>query len=461
MKAKQILFLTFISFQVYSQKLDILIHKADSALNKGNVTIALQLYSKAIKIDTNNAYLYIRRGMCFNYLDQAPSAIKDLNRGLNRSDLLENRLLAIKERGTANGKLKNYTSQLQDLILWGCYNQHNYENRNLIDNCLDHISNHDSSLLAINTIISSNDSVKDKSLMYYMRSFIENENEMYNEQIDDLIKVKNEFIPSEKRDSLLEAYYILNYNFADAYLNLDSLNRALKHINKTISIFPKYQYAYLLRSKIYTEMEEYEKAKEDLRTLEYDLPLIFDLNYHWGIWNLKQDKFNEAIKSFKNAPNLSKSTYTNYLIGFCYSQLKDYKQSRKYFDKSLELDGSQFYIYEKMAWDFIDQKNYEEAKRYSAIAKSYGSNEIHMLYQDACILFETGKYQECIPLFSEVIESMPLNLIALKYKARANIKLNNNKDACSDIEMIKIVTLNANFSNEDEDIKQFSEKYCK
>lgn len=112
MKTKQLLFLIFISIQGYSQKLDILIHKADSALDKGNLTIALQLYSKAIKIDTNNAYLYIRRGMCFNYLNQSNSAITDLTKGFNKSSILANKLHAIDERSKAYRKEKLFENNI-------------------------------------------------------------------------------------------------------------------------------------------------------------------------------------------------------------------------------------------------------------------------------------------------------------------------------------------------------------
>ncbi|MCD6065239.1 MAG: hypothetical protein K0S33_65 [Bacteroidetes bacterium] len=92
MKTALLIFASFISFQVYCQKSEVFRNRADSAWEKGNVSLSLQLYSKAIKSDTTNAYLYIRRGICFKYLDNNKSAISDLTKGLQKSTLLENKL---------------------------------------------------------------------------------------------------------------------------------------------------------------------------------------------------------------------------------------------------------------------------------------------------------------------------------------------------------------------------------
>lgn len=55
-----------------------LISEGDSALNNNNFSTAIQKYTEAISKDQSNHYSYMKRGKCFQMINEYEKAIKDL-----------------------------------------------------------------------------------------------------------------------------------------------------------------------------------------------------------------------------------------------------------------------------------------------------------------------------------------------------------------------------------------------
>ncbi|MBK6835184.1 MAG: tetratricopeptide repeat protein [Bacteroidetes bacterium] len=460
MKAKQFLFLIFISFQVYSQKLDILIHKADSALNKGNVTIALQLYSKAIKIDTNNAYLYIRKGMYFKFLNENKSALTDLTKGLNKCELQENRIIALRERGKVYRNSDLFYNAFEDYMQLALLSPNDKLNYELMDEIIDKSINYDSCRLYITNILNKNDDLKNKSFFYFYRSIFNARLEYSSAVISDLQNLKLEYNKFSKNDTTLEYSYGYNYRLAYRYYIIDSLELAYKYVNNSLKLIPTNQDIIILKLDVLVAKKDFLQLEEYLNYIKSTFD-VSDIDYYWGQLYIHKKKYKEAVKAFKtNVSKVGEYAYIYNRIGYCYSQLKQFPEALKYYTTSLKLDSLNP-TYNSIAWNYFLQKKYKEGIPYTNKCLRIDSTNANYFDTKACLLFGLDNFKESIIYFNKAILLKPSLTNSYVYRARANIRLNNKGDACSDIEMIKIITLNINFDTKDEDLKLFSEKHCK
>lgn len=124
-----------------------------------------------------------------------------------------------------------------------------------------------------------------------MRGYMLNRLDRSMEAIAELANFKPELKKVSSSDSILEVRYLYNYRLATAYLDMDSFNLALNYINRSIKLLPKYQWSYIIRINILKKLKRFDLAKNDLIFLENDLPIIFDINYYWGIYYIDQQNY--------------------------------------------------------------------------------------------------------------------------------------------------------------------------
>ncbi len=452
----------FACITVYSQKTSSLIYRADSALDKGNVSLSLQLYSKAIKQDTNNAYLYIRRGICFKYLNDNKSAITDLTKGILKSNLQENKLVAYKERGRAYRNSGQYSKALIDFTLGGMLNSRNMIETELINECFAKIENQDSCYKTFSSLILANDSLQNKANLYLCRSILRENNFSLNEKNSDLNKMKIEFKKTGGSDSLLEYHYLYNYRIAYNYYELDSFETALKHVNQCLRFFPKYHTALTLKANIYIYKMDFSNAEKHLKSISKLDPEIVYLDFNWGLFYLKQKKYKEAIDSYEKYLLKAKKDAQAYRnIGYCYNKLVQYEKAIKYYKLALQNDSLNAANYNSIAWNLFLLNKHEEGLPFSTKSLALDSSTAIYFDTKACLLFGLNQFEESIKLFSKAINLDPGLVNSFRYRARSYIKMKDNVSACNDIYSVKILTLNPILKQEDSDLKQFHEKNCK
>lgn len=77
------------------------------------------------------------------------------------------------------------------------------------------------------------------------------------------------------------------------------------------------------------------------------------------------------------------------------------------------------------------------------------------------VRLETNRLDDCIKLYSDIIEMHPSRINAYKYRSIAYLKQNKKYEACVDINSIKTITLNPNYDLGNEDLKKFAVEFCK
>lgn len=99
------------------------------------------------------------------------------------------------------------------------------------------------------------------------------------------------------------------------------------------------------------------------------------------------------------------NAYIHYLIGYCYSRLNKFQDSFEYYNKSISIDST--YNYQELANDFYLQKKFLEAEKYNEKAFNFGSDIDIYITLKAVIYLETNRLDDCIKLYSDIIEMHP------------------------------------------------------
>lgn len=126
--------------------------------------------------------------------------------------------------------------------------------------------------------------------------------------------------------------------------------------------------------------------------------------YNNGIYSLKNNDFDNSIKCFLEAINLSKNDYIYYLLGLSYFLKKDINHSIIYFEKAIEINpNNDEYIF-NLAHSYLSKGNTNLAIK--LLNKCIVINPSNILYyKDLAIIFqELKQYDKSIELYNLVIE---------------------------------------------------------
>ena len=220
---------------------------------------AIEMFSKAIELDPNNANAYKSRGCC--YFDTEPDkAIEDLTKAIELKP--------------------NYTKAYE--IRACCYSYHKNKPKKAISDyftILKYQPNHIESYLSLGYTFSENDEfdlsiqafskaieLSPQSYIYYMyrgRMYIKIQD--YNNAITDFFTAIN----SDEWHTKSVGYGFL----AKIYSKLKDYNKSVEFCTKAIEILSDKSYYYLLkkyykqRSEVYLQLGEKEKADADLNLM--------------------------------------------------------------------------------------------------------------------------------------------------------------------------------------------------
>ena len=127
---------------------------------------------------------------------------------------------------------------------------------------------------------------------------------------------------------------------------LNAYQSALKDFNKSISLDPKYDYAYTQRADLYDELKKYSLALAD-----YNIAIQLDNSYSGRYikrGNIKQKlkNYTEAIADYNQAMYLDSSDYIPYLNrGNAKVELKNYQSAINDYNKAIQLNPQEARIF--------------------------------------------------------------------------------------------------------------------
>lgn len=462
MKAKQFLFFIFISFQVYSQKLEVLIHKADSLYKLRDFSLALQYYSKAIKKDTTNGKLNLQRGLCFKYLDDNNTAIKDFSTALTKKCNEQDRLKAIYERGLAYQNLLDYKSALKDLSIYGCYNPYLNSVKDIIINYEIEISKIDTIIKIFEDVIYKNDTIRNLSFVYSNLADLNYQKGNYNESNLYLDKIKVEYLRASDNQEILESIQKYSYRKSLNYFCMDSFEKALEYTRSFTKLFPSSTYYKLNEVKILIYKKDFKSANIKLKAIEKEDSTIIDLQLHWGLYYQFQSKYKLAINSYsKEIEKHGDDIHTLRKIGLCYSKLNQFDKANNYYFKCLKIDSLNGSTLNSIAWNCFLQKKHQEGLPFAEKAIKMDSTDANYIDTKGCILYGMNKINESIECFNKAIDLESSLTNSYIYRARAYIKLNNKVKVCSDFNIASKLIQKNKYDYDYSDLKNYHVKYCK
>jgi tetratricopeptide (TPR) repeat protein len=423
------------------------IEKGKQKFNDDDFEGAIKEYSKAIKVDTVNAYAYALRGQALIEIYKYDQALEDLNSSIK---IEKTSYFPFYQRGMLKYYTKDYNGAIKDyntsIKLEPKYAD-NYVQRGLVKHKLRDYQG------AIDDYSRAIDLDSEHIYAYVNRGISKSYLENYDGGISDC----------SKAISIYPNYAYGYFNRGVIKFYIGDYTDAIVDLSKSINLYPNYENAYLIRGDVKSELKDYRGAlldyskSTDIRSTAYSNKKIGDANK-----NLKNYK--EAIVNYDKALEL----FTNYpdaLLerGICKSNIDDIKGAKEDFSKVIELDPENAYAYYLMGDISIGEEAvkyfsklievfpeygysykyrgiaYREIKKYeNAISDYKKAMELEpsltsiILEEIGDTYFEQKKYNDAIAEYTRVIKSDTKRLVVYFQRARAKSNLGDEKGAIGD-----------------------------
>ena len=271
----------------------------------------------------------------------------------------------------------------------------------------------------------------------------------------------------------------LYYNRAIIYYKLGKTKNAMEDIAAAIKFNPSFKEAYILRSNVYKKIGDRKKSENDLitskkltatdiyynqglklfRTKDYDgaikiftdslkfnpkKPEIYNMR---GLAYIYEGKTSGAIKDFSKAIIIDPSftdAYNN--RGTVYASNKMSKEATADFKKAIQLKKEDPQAYYNIGLLSNNNGDFDSAISYFDTAENLSkkSPNPNLYYQRGFSYFNKENYKKAVADFSKVINLMPDNADAYRFRGLSFEKLGAMKKSNADL--ILAVKLNTNFS---------------
>lgn len=186
----------------------------------------------------------------------------------------------------------------------------------------------------------------------------------------------------------------------------EALVQYKKSLELQQDIFTVWQQVFFIQSdlKKYDELiEDTEKAKE----LFPNQALVYFFN---GLAYQQKENTEKAINAYEKGvkmsaglPSLQSQMFSN--LGETYNDIKDYKNSDKNFDKSLEIDANNQYVLNNYSYYLsLREEKLEQAKEMSAKSLKLSPDNPTYLDTYAWILFKAKEYKEALKTQEKAIK---------------------------------------------------------
>lgn len=190
--------------------------------------------------------------------------------------------------------------------------------------------------------------------------------------------------------------FALNVKAGRLY-NENRYEEALKIMDEIISICPGFVSVYSNKARIYTAIDEYERALEcaDI-ALRYENKIA-----HWSLKGeilVSLGRYDEAIDIYSEILDEEMSAETLCLRADAYYRKKEYELSNVDLTKALEIgDEKDFDEYlQKRAWNYSLMEQYDNALADYARILYYIPNHVGVLHERALVYFDLNRYEEAI-----------------------------------------------------------------
>ncbi len=232
-------------------------------------------------------------------------------------------------------------------------------------------------------------------------------------KIDETEKAKEMILRLLEKDQN-NAVYLCEYS--KVLSNEKNYEGALLQINKALEIEPKNIYNIMTKAKYLKYLERYSESIDLFRSVQKE-----ESNYRLYAYNeeglvyLKQDKYDEAIKTFEEVIRIDPQTTFGYLnIADCYYYMKNYEKAIEYYEKQLEFT-EEGHIYTSLGLSYSYSNNTEKEREYYQKSIEVDPDYAYAYNNMGYLSYLERRYDEAIEFYNTAIEKNKYILSAHRY----------------------------------------------
>ena len=338
--------------------------RAELAFQQGNVLMmlgqmdkAIEVYSRAIKLNPNYADAYNNRGVTYVEKGNLDHAIEDFNTAIDLKPnyaAYNNRGSAYDKKGDFNRAIKDYTKAI-----------------GLKPNYAD---------------------------TYTHRGIAYDKKGDYDRAIKDFAKVIN----------LKPDYAGAYYNCGSAYIKKGDYDRGIGALNTAIGLKSDYADAYHNRASVYMHKGDFDRAIEDYSTAIKLKPSYVEAYNHRGIAYDKKGDYDRAIIDYDKVIKLKlddAGSYNN--RGIAYKNKGDFDRAIEDFNTAIELKRDYVDAYYNRGLAYGVKGNYDHAIVDFTKVIDLKSNDANAYYSRGMAYGEKGDYDHAIEDYNRAIDLEP------------------------------------------------------
>lgn len=260
----------------------------------------------------------------------------------------------------------------------------------------------------------------DSAAFYLQKGNQEKEARRYREAEKNFVKA-NGFAPGNSEIIL---------NLADAYLLQNRYAEARERFLEVEKTTPGNPVAIENLATLSYNLRKWDDAIKYARKMQ-EMKINKPANFIIGKSFYEKEDYGEAIKALNQA-GVEEPTRaeTFYILGRCYLDMSNYKQSGAQFEKAIALDSSKFnWIYEA-SLVFYAIPDYKKSLQYMELAGEKGYNKNNDYYQNLGNAYMNVKqYEKAIETYLIVLKRKPSDLELLYQVAQAHYKAGKYQEA--------------------------------
>ena len=227
---------------------------------------------------------------------------------------------------------------------------------------------------------------------------------------NDLTKSEDYLLKSIQYEANSRNYTLLGMNYADQR----KVDKAIQAFTKAIELDPTFIEAYVKRAKICGDVGDYKCSLDNYKILTKMFP---ENHFFWhmsSIYKTNTRDLEGAMKDIDKAISLFKKPNPSYIAqkAWVYLEQKDYENSKKYLLEALKIDPNDGYallLYKVMAYDNkAYDKVIEISKKMLKVDPTANCNHA-LFYTYARALYNTGQKKQALQQIEKAIQLNPLD----------------------------------------------------
>ncbi|MEI7475150.1 MAG: tetratricopeptide repeat protein, partial [bacterium] len=236
-------------------------------------------------------------------------------------------------------------------------------------------------------------------------------------------------IPNQSTMSPQEEDYI---QMAEVYFDSNEFDKSIEYLDTTILLNPSNSKAYYLLAQNYFELDNMEKARENIIKAINLIPNSKEfLDYQQKIDGKDSSLINDKDRtvSYQDANDAPLDSEYYNKKGIEYIKYQDYEKAESYFLKSIELKQDFYEAYNNLAYLSLNEKKYTQAVKYAENALKFKAEYPEALYNIAFAYKQMNDNSKAITYLNKTIVADPKFDKAYYLKALIYLNAKDNKKA--------------------------------